>query len=129
MTAAVYMGAMGNDGMSKVARNSYGNAHYLAERIGEIPGFKLVFEKPYFNEFVTRCPDASKLMTVLKQEGILGGLPIKLPGEGEIEISVKSAGTDGVLWCTTEMNTLDEMDKLVEILKEFAIEKGKEVAE
>ena len=126
MTAAVYMAAMGEKGMRKAAESSYSKAHYLAEKMAEIPGFKPVFNQPFFNEFVTRCPDASSLMKRLEVAGILGGLPIHI---SESEGEKGSAGTNALLWCVTEMNTKEEMDTLLAILAEFGDKKGKEVAE
>ena len=60
----------------------------------------------FFNEFVTRCPvDGNKLMDALAEAGILGGLPI----------------ADGsILWCATEKNTKEDMDKLIAIAGELA---------
>jgi glycine dehydrogenase subunit 1 len=52
---------------------------------------------------VTKCPvDDEKLMDALANAGILGGLPI----------------ADGsILWCVTEKNTKEDMDKLISIAK------------
>ena len=44
-------------------------------------------------------------MKKLEENGILGGLPVKVDGE------------DCILWCVTEVNTKDEIDMLVNILK------------
>ena len=57
----------------------------------------------FFHEFVTVCKDDKKILESLAAEGILGGLPL---GDGRI------------LWCATEMNTKEEMDKLASICKE-----------
>jgi len=103
MTAAVYMAAMGPDGMKEAAAQSMSKAHYLASGLNEIKGFGLRYIGEYFNEFVTECPcDSGKLLKHLESKGILGGLPI--------------AG--GILWCTTEMNTKAEMDELISLVKE-----------
>ena len=102
MTAAVYMAATGPDGLRRVATQCLSKAHYAARKIGALPGFTLRYQGEFFHEFMTECPDnAAKIMKTLEKEGILGGYPME----------------NGILWCVTEMNTKEEIDKLVEILK------------
>lgn len=107
MTAAVYLDAMGRKGLYQAAEQSMSKAHYLAEKLCEIEGFNLVYKGEFFNEFVTTCKgSAIQLMKTLEQHGILGGLPLEGQEDGHI------------LWCTTEMNTREEIDSLVNIIKE-----------
>ena len=102
MTSAVYMAAMGPDGLQKVATQCLSKAHYAASEISKIPGFELRYKGDFFNEFVTECPgDVSKIMSILEDKGILGGYPVD----------------GGILWCFTEMNTKKDIDNLVDILK------------
>ncbi len=109
MTAAVYLSAMGRKGLRQAAEASMSKAHYLAERLCEIEGFRLVYPGEFFHEFVTTVPgDADKLLSILRQHGILGGYPMKDAGGKE----------DRMLWCTTEVNTREEMDELIDLLKE-----------
>lgn len=105
-TAAVYMAAMGPDGLREVAEQCYHKAHYLAQQIAQVPGFDLRHDGAFFHEFVTECPvDFQDVMSRLESKGILGGLPLP---EG------------GLLWCVTEMNTKEEMDTLVLMLQEVS---------
>ncbi len=107
MTAAVYLGAMGKKGLEQVARLSMSKAHYLAEELCKLDGYELVYKGPFFHEFVTRSnQDVDKVMKYLEDHGILGGYPLRDKGEGQI------------LWCLTEMNSKEEIDKLVGLLKE-----------
>ena len=100
LAASVYMAAMGADGMAEAAKQSMSKAHYLCGEL-EKAGFKPMYQHDYFNEFITDCPCGSKeLMDALAEEGILGGLPIT---------------DNAVLWCATEMNTKNDIDRLVEI--------------
>ena len=102
MTASVYLAAVGPQGLREVAASSAAHAHYLAGQIADL-GFTLRSDKPYFNEFLTECPvDAEMLCDKLAERGILAGLPTD----------------DGILWCCTEMNTKQQIDLLVEALKE-----------
>lgn len=103
LTASAYLSAMGPLGLEQTALQSTSKAHYLQECLAK-SGLKLVYDQPYFHEFVTDCPVKTKvLMAQLQEQGILGGLPL-------------SGGK--ILWCTTEMNTKEEMDLLAEIVKE-----------
>ncbi len=104
MTAAVYMAAMGPRGMAEAARLCYDKAHYLAQGLNEIPGFGLMHpQAPFFNEFLTACPaEPERILAALEEKDILGGLPV----EG------------GILWCATEKNTREQMDLLIETVRE-----------
>ena len=107
MTAAVYLDAMGRKGLEQAAKLSMSKAHYLAARICELEGFSLRYSGEYFNEFVTDfIGDVDKLLEGLAQRGILGGYPLSGEYKG------------GILWCTTEMNTKEEMDYLITVMKE-----------
>ena len=110
MTAAVYLDAMGRKGLMQAATLSMSKAHYLAEQLCKIDGFQLVYEGEYFNEFVTTCPgDVDTILGELEKRGILGGYPLSGKHEGHI------------LWCVTEVNTKEEIDTLVAILKEVVV--------
>lgn len=104
--AAVYMAAMGSDGIKEAASQSMSKAHYMEAQISSVSGFKLRYKGEFFHEFVSECPvDTGKLMSILEEKGILGGLPLE----------------DGsILWCATEMNTKSEIDSLVNILREVS---------
>ncbi len=100
MTAGAYLTAMGPQGLSDVAMLCYQKAHYLAAELSKI-GFRMKYDCPFFHEFVTVCDDPEAVEAKLAVAGILGGLPV--------------AG--GILWCATEMNTKQDIDTLVSVLK------------
>jgi glycine dehydrogenase subunit 1 len=54
LAASVYMATMGKHGMRKVAELNYHKAHYAADQIDKIQGFKVSREKPFFNEFMVK---------------------------------------------------------------------------
>ena len=102
MTAAVYMAAMGPEGLQEAAGQCLAKAHYLASRLAEA-GFERKYRGEFFHEFVTVSPVPSgKLMKHLEANGILGGLPVG----------------DGILWCATEMNRKEDIDRLITLIKE-----------
>ncbi|MCR5794018.1 MAG: aminomethyl-transferring glycine dehydrogenase subunit GcvPA [Solobacterium sp.] len=103
LRAAVYASAMGKEGIREAARQSAAKAHYMQKELEAI-GFTKAYDAEFFNEFVTECPaDPQKAMDILCANGILGGLPL----EG-----------GKILWCATEVNTKEEIDKAVSLLKE-----------
>jgi glycine dehydrogenase subunit 1 len=100
--AACFMSAMGPQGMREAATQCLSKARYAAGQISSVPGYELVHKGDFFHEFVTACPgDPAAVMAKLEAHGILGGYPTH----------------KGILWCVTEMNTKDEIDRLVSILK------------
>jgi glycine dehydrogenase subunit 1 len=95
-----------------VAELNYHKAHYAAQKIAAIPGFELCFETPFFNEFAVHCPiSADEINAHLLEHDILGGYAL-----GEAYPKMK----DCLLIAVTEMNSRQEIDRLVEHLTEAA---------
>jgi glycine dehydrogenase subunit 1 len=130
LAATVYLCAMGKQGLRRVAELCYHKAHYAAERIAELPGYPLPLEGAFFNEFVVGCPrPVVELNQALLEEGILGGLDVSPGMDGGLvpeahPPSADKPGLGGVreppehamLLCVTEMNTREEIDRLVGVL-------------
>ena len=102
LKASIYLATIGPKGLKQVAALCSSKAHYLADRFEEI-GMKRVYDREFFHEFVTTCPDADKLLEALEENGILGGLKLS---------------DNEILWCCTELNAKEDMDDVVEIAKE-----------
>lgn len=102
LTASVYLATVGPDGLKQAASLCYQKAHYLAQQLCSIPGVSLRYSGTFFHEFVTDQRDSDKLLSALEQQGILGGYPL---------------ADGGILWCATEKNTKEEMDRVVEIIR------------
>jgi len=101
MTASVYAAAMGQRGLTEVARQCHAKAEYLAGRLARI-GYLRRHSGAFFHEFLTGTPiPAENALAALSERGILGGLPVD----------------GGILWCTTEMNSKADIDELIEVLK------------
>jgi glycine dehydrogenase subunit 1 len=115
LATAVHLAALGPRGLGTLARLCYHKAHYAAGRIGELEGYQVVAAKPFFQEFVVRCPmPAQKLNDYLLAEwGIVGGYDLGRDYQG-LE--------DHMLLCVTEVISRDEIDALVEALAEAAEE-------
>jgi glycine dehydrogenase subunit 1 len=99
---------MGKHGLRTVAELCYHKAHYAAQRIAEIDGFRILSTWPFFKEFVVQCPTSpTEINRKLMERNILGGL----------DVSEKIS--NGMLLCVTEMNSQEDIDALVAALREF----------
>ena len=75
--ATIYMSLLGPNGLKQVAQTSHQNAQQLAKKLTCIPGVELVFNTPFFHEFIIRLPKPIKpLLKELAKIGIQGGLDL-----------------------------------------------------
>ena len=103
LTASVYLAAMGKSGLTECATQCMSKAHYLKDGL-EAAGLKGAYDAPFYCEFVTKTDGKTKAVTAaLEEAGILGGLPLS---------------DDEILWCATELNTKEDIDKVCGIVKE-----------
>ena len=102
LTAAVYLAAMGPEGLKECAGQCVSKAHYLCAELSKLPGAEPVYPGCFFHEFVTKMPKEREILEALDKEGILGGLPVE----------------DGILWCVTEKVPKEELDRAVGIIRE-----------
>ena len=110
LASTMYVSLLGKHGLAQVAHLNYQKAHYAAQQITALPGYELCFETPFFNEFAVRCPiPADELNAHLLQHDILGGFAL-----GETNPDLKNC----LLIAVTEMNTLQDIDNLVQHLAE-----------
>lgn len=111
LAACVYMSLMGRNGLRQVAELNYHKAHYAAQQINAVPGFSVDFSKPFFNEFVVRCPKSvEEINDTLIEEGIIGGYDL------QADYGLENT----MLLCVTEMNSKDEIDTLVSLLRRMS---------
>jgi glycine dehydrogenase subunit 1 len=84
-------------------------AHYAAEQLSSLPGFKLGFSSPFFNEFVLETPvEAETLHKKLLERGFLAGLPLK---------TYFPKLDHHLLINVTEKKSKDDIDRLVSVLR------------
>ncbi|CAG1011818.1 glycine dehydrogenase subunit 1 [Anaerolineales bacterium] len=111
LASAVYMSTLGKTGLQQVANLCYQKAHYAAAELSKIDGFGLCFNDTFFHEFVLCCPrPASEVNEYLLENGILGGYDL---GQDYPSLA------NHLLVAVTEMNSREEIDTLVEVLKEM----------
>ncbi len=104
LIAAMYLSAVGPNGLAEVAQNSLDMSHYLLSEL-ETLGFEKVHQNEFFHEFVTTHPKLSsqEIENHLDKAGILSGLNLN---EKEI------------LWCVTEAISKEQCDEVISTLKE-----------
>lgn len=107
--ATIHITSLGKCGLAAVADGSLQRAHYLAEQLSKLKGLELVFKKaPFFNEFVVRCKNSKKLQKALLNQKFLPGYDL-----GNDYPQLKNC----LLFCATEVNSKEGIDKLVEAIK------------
>ena len=98
----IYMSLMGKQGLKEAAQLSYAGAHYLCDKLLATGHFSLVYDKPFFNEFLVRYDrDLDELISFYIMNGIMPGLKM----------------SDGsLLMAVTEKRTKEEIDFFLSIL-------------
>ncbi len=111
LAAAVYLAAMGPEGLREVALLGAGRAHELHELLTDT-GLQPRFGGAFLNEFVVRVPgDAQELVRELCGRGRLVGPAL---GRDYPELS------DCLLLAATERRTRDEIEGLVEAVRRMS---------
>lgn len=100
----IYMSLMGKQGVREAARLSYAGAHCLCDLLVATGHFRLKYDKPFFNEFcVVYDGDVDALQHRFIDNGILGGVKV---------------ADDTIMFAVTEKRTREEIEKLVDIVKQ-----------
>ncbi len=113
LRAAIYLAAMGKQGMRRVSELCYHRAHYAADRIAGLSGYRVESQDRFFHEFVVRTPrPASEIIDSLAADGIVPGIALQslYPGRSEEALS------HAMLVCVTEMQNRAAIDRLVAAL-------------
>jgi glycine dehydrogenase subunit 1 len=112
LAAAVHLCLLGPRGLRELSLLNLHKAHYAKQLIASLPGFELPLSAPTYNEFVVRLPlPAQQVRERLLEREIIGGLDL-----GRFFPQMK----DCCLFCVTEMNTRQEIDRLVSCLHDLA---------
>ena len=108
LAATIYLAVMGKQGLRELALLNLRKADYLKNKLSKMKGFSVRFNSDTFNEVVLRCPrPATEVRDALLEYNILAGLPL---GDYYQELA------DSLLICTTELNTVEAIDRLAEKL-------------
>ncbi|NPU97604.1 MAG: aminomethyl-transferring glycine dehydrogenase subunit GcvPA [Candidatus Omnitrophica bacterium] len=108
LAATIYLALLGPQGLRRAAERSVRNAHILQERVCALEGVKLVYERPFFNEFLLELPVPVDYVIEKCQAGNL------LPG---IRAGLEDgSGREGLLVCATETTRPRDIDGFVNTL-------------
>jgi len=113
LRATIYLSLLGQQGFREVAEQCLERAHYAAEQLASVPGYRLAHDAPFFHEFVLECPrPAEGIVSFAAGQGILPGVALG-PLTG-------TADDPRLLVCVSEMHRRADLDRLVEVMKEAA---------
>ncbi|MGM9704906.1 MAG: aminomethyl-transferring glycine dehydrogenase subunit GcvPA [Prevotella sp.] len=105
----IYMSLMGKEGLKEAAQLSYAGAHYLHDELIKTGKFAPAFEgREFFNEFCVKYTggDIDELQRRFIDHGYLGGI---------------KTGDNTLMFAVTEKRTKEEIDTLVNIVKEETV--------
>jgi glycine dehydrogenase subunit 1 len=107
LRAAVYLAALGPQGLKETADLCLRKAHYAADQLAQIAGMRLRFNRPFFKEFTVTMPGLhpEAMLVRMLQAGFHGGLDL-----GRWYPALK----DSISLAVTEKRTKAEIDRLVE---------------
>ena len=102
LQAVVYLSLLGKEGLREVAGHSLQKSHYLAEKIAELPGYSLMYDRPFFREFVVETPvPAGEVLEKMLEQGIFAGYDLA------------AVDDEGLLVAVTEKRTKEQLDDFV----------------
>jgi glycine cleavage system P protein (glycine dehydrogenase) subunit 1 len=108
----IHLALLGEAGLTRLARLNHATAVSAAERLGAIPGVKLV-NRSFFNEFALRLPKpAAPVVDALAARGILAGVPVSRFYSDRADLG------DLLLVAATETVTADDIERLAAGLAE-----------
>jgi glycine dehydrogenase subunit 1 len=103
LMATIFLTVYGKEGIRELAMHNLAKADYAAKEFSTVGGARLLFAgSPRFNEFVLETTEApEELNAKLLKQKVIGGLPLSgwYPELGHAS-----------LWCTTELNTREQID-------------------
>jgi glycine dehydrogenase subunit 1 len=114
ITGAVYLSLLGPNGIKKLAETIMKNSYYAMKRLSAINGISVpLFDSPHFEEYTVNFDETrrspSEVNKALVKFGIQGGKDIsnEFPELGRT-----------ALYCTTELHSRENIDKLASALEE-----------
>ncbi|MFW6071696.1 MAG: aminomethyl-transferring glycine dehydrogenase subunit GcvPA [Candidatus Bipolaricaulota bacterium] len=109
LAATVYLATLGPEGLKTLAKINWDKAHYLFQRLEDIPGVRGVWEQPFFNEFAVEVPGESDRVWESLQERKID----LLHPENLRQMGI----SDGFLLAVTEKVRKEEMDEFVDLMR------------
>jgi glycine dehydrogenase subunit 1 len=108
LAATIHLCTLGKVGLRRLAELNFQRASYARRQLAALPGCRVPFTGPTFNEFVLETPiPAAHLIHQLSAQRLILGLDL---GRFYAERSHQ------LLLCVTEMNSRDDIDRLCSAL-------------
>jgi glycine dehydrogenase subunit 1 len=108
LAATIHLCTLGKVGLRRLAELNFQRATYARRQLAAIPGCRVPFTGPTFNEFVLETPiPAAHLIRQLSAQRLIPGVDL---GRFDSERSHQ------LLMCVTEMNSRDDIDRLCSAL-------------
>jgi len=108
LAAAVYLSALGKEGIKRIADINMTHAGYLRREIAKLSGYEIKWDGQIFNEFVVHTKkDPEVIINSLLEKNIHAGLDLKAwyPEIG-----------NALLICATETKTKEDLDRFITAL-------------
>lgn len=120
ITAGVYLALMGPKGMWEIGKLIMQKSQYAMKKLSEIGGVRAPrFKAPHFKEFVVDFNEINmsvkEINKRLLEYGIFGGIDLS---EHFPELG------NSALYCVTEIHTKEDIDRLVQALREIVEGRG-----
>lgn len=101
------MSLLGKSGMKEVAINSTHKAHYLCDRLTEMPHFDAMTSSPFYREFLLK---STVPVTTLNKH---------LNDRGILSLKVIDETLNIVQLAVTENRTKEELDYMIQVMEEL----------
>jgi glycine dehydrogenase subunit 1 len=109
LMATIFLSCLGKEGLRELAMMNLSKTEYAKKAVSRMEGCEIVFSSPTFNEFVLEIDkDPEKVLERIKEEGILGGLPMR---------NFYPELDHHLLITVTEMNTREEINRWAKVLE------------
>lgn len=115
ITAAVYLGLMGPQGMTEIGETIAANTRLAMTKLAAIKGVTVLHQdSPHWREFAVRFEGrtAADVNKALLERGIFGGASAQ-------DVFGQQADASEAVYCVTETHTADDIDDLTAALKEI----------
>jgi glycine dehydrogenase subunit 1 len=112
LAATIYLSTVGRDGLRRVAEASTRMAHYAYDRIVAETGLEPMFpDSPFFREFALKTKGPARdLVRRAAERGVLAGVALSRFPHIDVD--------DGLLVAFTEKRSKDDVELLLDVLKE-----------
>ena len=105
LAALTYLLAMGKTGLREIATQNLQKAHFLKKEIAKVPGYKILNQKPTYNEFLIECPNIDSFISECRKHDLLP--PLRMSKYYPEMQNV-------ALVCVTEVNSRKSINSLIQ---------------